>query len=94
MDTNIIPDVSPIMDPGSITGTVAQNVRLSTLDHFQDIRHIELHSRNIHHLYNPGDILILRPQNKKSNVEKILKLLGLENEALKPFAIVQEVFGT
>lgn len=82
-----------VSDKNDLKGLISRNSRLSTMDHFQDIRHIELNVANVHHLYNPGDILVLRPQNNQINVQKILEILGIESEAQKPFAIVEEVFG-
>jgi sulfite reductase alpha subunit-like flavoprotein len=93
LDADNIPEISSINDPNGIMGRVVQNSRLTAPDHFQDIRHVELHASNAHHLYKPGDILLLRPQNKPSNVLKALKILGLENEGQKQFAIVEESFG-
>lgn len=89
MDTDDVPDLKS----NEMTGRVSQNTRLTATEHFQNIRHIELHISNIHHLYTPGDILLLRPQNKQSNVRKVLEILGLEHEAQKPFAIVEANFG-
>lgn len=53
-------------------GTIVSNERITSADHFQDVRHIVIKSDNMD--YKPGDTLGLFPTNTPENVQALLEL--------------------
>lgn len=53
-------------------GTVVSNERITTADHFQDVRRLKISSQNLK--YNPGDTISLYPCNFDQDVETLLEL--------------------
>ncbi|XP_054009179.1 NADPH-dependent diflavin oxidoreductase 1 isoform X3 [Hylaeus anthracinus] len=68
-------------------GTVIENTRTTTEDHFQDVRLIKFTSTNID--YQPGDIMYVRPKNSKEQVEKFFNILNSNNVELHPDIKIQ-----
>ena len=68
-------------------GTVIENVRTTSEDHFQDVRLIRLKSDGIN--YQPGDVLYVRPKNCKKQVERFFSILNDNNVQVHPDMIVQ-----
>ncbi|XP_015118831.1 NADPH-dependent diflavin oxidoreductase 1 isoform X2 [Diachasma alloeum] len=62
--------------------TIMKNTRTTTLDHFQDVRLIELNITNVN--YQPGDIIYLRPKNSPEQVSKFFHLLREHDIPLTP----------
>lgn len=52
------------------------NERVTAPDHFQDIRHIILKSLD-HIDYEPGDVVVIHPENSLENVQLFINLLNL-----------------
>ncbi|GMH41133.1 hypothetical protein BSKO_09043 [Bryopsis sp. KO-2023] len=59
---------------------VLKNERITTAEHFQDVRHIELDIHGSGLNYRPGDVLTIFPQTPENAVEEFLKRMGLNGE--------------
>ncbi|XP_043250700.1 NADPH-dependent diflavin oxidoreductase 1 isoform X1 [Colletes gigas] len=68
-------------------GTVIENERTTTEDHFQDVRLIKLKSDDIN--YQPGDVVYVRPKNSKEQVDKFFSILNSNNVQLSPDMKIQ-----
>ncbi|XP_076162157.1 NADPH-dependent diflavin oxidoreductase 1-like [Ptiloglossa arizonensis] len=68
-------------------GTLIENIRTTTQDHFQDVRLIKLKSNNIN--YQPGDIVYVRPKNSKKQIENFFSVLNTNNVQLNPNMKIQ-----
>lgn len=55
-----------------IVGKLKTNKRVTTEDHFQDVRHVIIESDNL--LYIPGDTVALYPSNDNDSVEQLIQL--------------------
>ncbi|KAI5964619.1 TAH18 [Candida pseudojiufengensis] len=53
------------------TGVVIANERITSADHFQDVRHIKIKSKDLK--YYPGDTISLYPSNFDQDVEDLLE---------------------
>ncbi|XP_074640456.1 NADPH-dependent diflavin oxidoreductase 1-like [Tubulanus polymorphus] len=56
------------------------NDRVTAIDHFQDVRLIRFNNTNLK--YEPGDVLMIHPNNSLQSVENFLKLFALDPDAL------------
>ncbi|KAJ3375657.1 NADPH-dependent diflavin oxidoreductase 1 [Allomyces arbusculus] len=65
---------------GTIAARVECNTRMTTPDHFQDVRHVVL-SIDQGVRYRPGDIARLMPSNSAENVDALLSLIGWTAQA-------------
>lgn len=63
-----------------------QNQRLTPTDHWQDVRHI-IFSADQPHIYAPGDILTISPENNPDDVNQILSLMEWEAIADQPIEL-------
>ena len=52
-----------------------ENLRLTPLDHWQDVRHMSFTSPKTVH-YSPGDVLVVYPENHPNDVDKMIDLMG------------------
>ncbi|KAM9940504.1 hypothetical protein OXX80_000045 [Metschnikowia pulcherrima] len=59
-------------DPQLLAGTLVQNQRVTSPDHFQDVRHVTIESDAVLE-YVPGDTLGLYPQNDARSVQLLLE---------------------
>lgn len=59
---------------GLKTGTFVENTRVTSIDHFQDVRHVVIESDTPDLDYVPGDTLALYPQNDDRSVQLLLEL--------------------
>lgn len=73
-------------------GRIVRNERVTATDHFQDIRHIVLESKDLNALnFQPGDSALIYPVNEDRNVELLLQLQPHWQEvADKPLTISGE----
>lgn len=55
-------------------GTIVENIRTTSQDHFQDVRLIKFTCDNVN--YAPGDILYVRPKNSREQVTNFFNLLN------------------
>jgi sulfite reductase alpha subunit-like flavoprotein len=91
-----------------VKGNVLYNRRLTSKDHFQDVRHLEIQTENaaeyvmifVHmpslnvYSYSAGDVLIIVPKNTAIEVDFLLSIVGWESIADKPFHITPSYPGT
>ncbi|EZF31884.1 hypothetical protein H109_03036 [Trichophyton interdigitale MR816] len=78
-------DTRPL--PGSISATLTDNTRMTPSSHWQDVRHLVLTaSESI--TYAPGDILYITPRNFPQDVDRLISLMGWEEQADIPLQFV------
>lgn len=70
-----------------ITVTVSQNIRITSQDHWQDVRHLilDIHDKSV--VYHPGDSAILYPSNFPEDVETFLTYMHWSEIADTPLSI-------
>ncbi|CAG8555508.1 7172_t:CDS:2 [Racocetra fulgida] len=73
---------------GEIYALLVNNKRVTSHDHFQDVRHIELDIGDTEHKYNPGDVAVIRPKNLPEDVDEFIKLMNLSDVADDTFILV------
>lgn len=56
---------------------VKTNTRITSIDHFQDTRHIELDLGSSGLEYTPGDLLAIFPKTSPSAISDLLNILGM-----------------
>lgn len=61
---------------------VTMNRRVTSCDHFQDVRLIEFDITHIKTKHKPGDVLMVQPQNLKEHVDEFMSVLGLNPEQM------------
>lgn len=71
LKTHSLTRIDNTSDPLKI-GTIESNERITSPDHFQDIRRLVIKSENLD--YKPGDTLGLFPSNSPENVQALLEL--------------------
>ena len=60
------------------------NRRITSKDHFQDTRHLELELLRPDLRYDPGDIIMIQPKNDENLIKDFIARLGLTpNQVLK-----------
>lgn len=69
------------------TSTVERNERMTTLDHFQDVRLIAMVGLGS---YAPGDVAAVLPENDEKDISALLERLGWAAEADKPLVLTSE----
>ncbi|KAI0728825.1 riboflavin synthase domain-like protein [Fomitopsis betulina] len=75
-------------DPQHHIATVSCNRRITAEDWFQDVRHFELDfDEDVS--YEPGDVVIVRPEAQPSDVEAFLVSAGFHNTADDPITITR-----
>lgn len=67
-------DLSLTRSADLIAGHVAKNERLTTEDHFQDVRHLVIESENGDMEFTPGDTCALYPMNDERSVQLLLEM--------------------
>jgi sulfite reductase alpha subunit-like flavoprotein len=85
-DYNLPPnDLLPI--PNAYTATIQDNVAMTPLDHWQNVRHINLFiNKKID--YQPGDCISIFPKNFPEDVDSLIKLMDWTADADKPLTFV------
>lgn len=63
-------------------GTIVENIRTTSEDHFQDVRLIKIHADNIR--YDPGDVIYIRPKNTVEQVKRFFDILQKHDIKLFP----------
>lgn len=84
-----VQDSAPLNDaplpalPGWVSTTLMANERMTTEDHFQDVRLLELRLPEEHArpAYQAGDVACVRPQNPPEDVDLLLRRLGWDDQA-------------
>ncbi|CAG2162563.1 unnamed protein product [Oppiella nova] len=59
---------------------VLSNERITSEDHFQDVRHIKLEVNDTKLSYGLGDVCCIKPQNSDLNINRFLSLLNLNKD--------------
>jgi sulfite reductase alpha subunit-like flavoprotein len=65
--------------------TLVENVRITTADHFQDVRHLEFETSV---LYGAGDVCNFYPQNLAADVDQVISHFNWQDLADKPMHLV------
>ena len=68
-------DESILSVPNSTVATLDSNVRLTPLEHEQDVRHLSF-SLGDRIPYSPGDVLTIYPKNFAEDVSELISLMG------------------
>lgn len=76
-----------LMKDGVRVGTVVENKRTTTVDHFQDVRLIRLQADGVE--YQPGDVIYVRPKNSMEQVRRFFDILHEHNVKLFPDTVIQ-----
>nr|KAF7434072.1 hypothetical protein H0235_002263 [Vespula pensylvanica] len=86
LETDIYTQEMNIKDEMKI-GVIIENTRTTAEDHFQDVRLIKIQREDI--IYEPGDIIYVRPKNSLKQIEKFFNVLNDNNVLLYPDMIIQ-----
>ncbi|XP_011505584.1 PREDICTED: NADPH-dependent diflavin oxidoreductase 1 isoform X2 [Ceratosolen solmsi marchali] len=70
-----------------ITGTVIDNIRTTTTDHFQDVKLIKFKVPEINYL--PGDIIYIKAKNSDEQVNKFFNILNNNGVNIDPNMVIQ-----
>ncbi|KAG9305831.1 hypothetical protein G9A89_006242 [Geosiphon pyriformis] len=81
------PDESQLFDQ-EMSAHVLKNERVTSHDHFQDVRHIELRCEDAALMYKPGDVVVVRPKNLKEEVDEFVKMMEWSSIADDPFILI------
>jgi sulfite reductase alpha subunit-like flavoprotein len=73
-----------------IHAIVACNKRITSEDHFQDVRHFSITTKN-EIMYQPGDTISLYPTNDRQEVQALIEMQGWQNIADRRIALEGEV---
>ncbi|XP_077261146.1 NADPH-dependent diflavin oxidoreductase 1 isoform X2 [Temnothorax americanus] len=68
-------------------GTIVENIRTTSEDHFQDVRLINIQADNIK--YDPGDVIYIRPKNTAEQVKRFFDILREHEIKLFPDTVIQ-----
>ncbi|ESO08448.1 hypothetical protein HELRODRAFT_74964, partial [Helobdella robusta] len=68
----------PEMNRGMFFALVKSNFRLTSPDHWQDVRLITLQSIHAEFKYKPGDVCMIQPSNSDENVKRFLQIMDLD----------------
>ncbi|CAG8650834.1 9689_t:CDS:10, partial [Ambispora leptoticha] len=68
-----------ILSDGEFFARVLKNERITSHDHFQDVRHMD---------YKPGDVAVFRPKNLSEEVEEFIKMMDWVDIADDPFVLI------
>ncbi|PWN48453.1 riboflavin synthase domain-like protein [Violaceomyces palustris] len=84
VDTDFFPGSEPtdLLPPGYRWGRLRRNERMTSEDHWQDVRHIEIESEDGSNLdYRAGDVACLMPENDSDEVSRLIERLGWGDRA-------------
>ncbi|KYN01720.1 NADPH-dependent diflavin oxidoreductase 1 [Cyphomyrmex costatus] len=68
-------------------GTIIENIRTTSQDHFQDVRLITIEANNIN--YDPGDVIYIRSKNTAEQVKRFFDILHEHDIKLFPDTTIQ-----
>ncbi|XP_072285618.1 NADPH-dependent diflavin oxidoreductase 1 isoform X2 [Pyxicephalus adspersus] len=80
-DNSIVERVATCETPTELhpfQAPLVSNQRVTSADHFQDVRLIEFDITGSSIQFSPGDVVMIQPQNSPQNVEKFCALLRLD----------------
>ncbi|ORY01302.1 riboflavin synthase domain-like protein [Basidiobolus meristosporus CBS 931.73] len=76
------------LEPNFEFATLITNQRITSTEHFQDVRHLEMDvSQLSHQAYNPGDIADIIPKNLPEGVQAFMELMKWTDIADKPLIV-------
>lgn len=78
-------DLLPLV--GGHTAEVVHNDRVTSADHFQDVRLVDLHLRDSVP-YGPGAVAVIQPKNFPADVSAFIKLMDWTSIAHKPLNLI------
>ncbi|KAJ6637955.1 NADPH-dependent diflavin oxidoreductase 1 [Pseudolycoriella hygida] len=78
--------VDPVFDKPFAT-KVLSNVRITSENHFQDVRLISFNSKHVQ--WSPGDVFVVRPFNSEEKVQDLFNLFSEHNLQLYPETLIQ-----
>ncbi|XP_045611937.1 NADPH-dependent diflavin oxidoreductase 1 isoform X1 [Procambarus clarkii] len=61
---------------------VTMNKRVTSPDHFQEVRLLEFDVKCMRTKHKPGDVLVVQPQNLEEHVDEFINVLGLNPEQM------------
>ncbi|KAJ3415526.1 NADPH-dependent diflavin oxidoreductase 1 [Chytridiales sp. JEL 0842] len=67
--------------------TVLENSRITSAEHFQDVRHVRFDISDLNISYEAGDVMVVYPQNPAKDVQEVLEYFGWTDIADKPFRL-------
>lgn len=76
-DTEVITNPS-IAKENVFFGILISNERVTSREHFQDVRLIKLDVGGLAVDFDPGDIVVVHPENCKEDVKEFFRLFGLD----------------
>ncbi|CAG8457692.1 10979_t:CDS:10 [Ambispora gerdemannii] len=84
-----------IISDGEFFARILKNERITSHDHFQDVRHMELEfdidDVNVNDLalnYKPGDVVVIRPKNLSEEVEEFIQMMDWVDIADDAFTLI------
>jgi sulfite reductase alpha subunit-like flavoprotein len=86
-DDEAPPSIQPVPVKDSYSASLVANDRVTSADHFQDVRLLDLRL-NRNYSYNPGAVAVVYPKNFPVDVNEFIKLMHWEDVADKPMDIV------
>ncbi|OLY77720.1 NADPH-dependent diflavin oxidoreductase 1, partial [Smittium mucronatum] len=66
-------------------GTVVKNERITSTDHFQDVRSLVIEPNYDECRWNPGDYVSITPQNSAADAQKFLDMMGYSSSSTQNF---------
>ncbi|ELU06663.1 hypothetical protein CAPTEDRAFT_168710 [Capitella teleta] len=79
--------ITPYSQHNPYQAQVLSNDRVTAEDHWQDVRLMRLHVPQESIAYEPGDVLMVMPQNSEENVTEFCQLLKLSPSMLISFSL-------
>lgn len=71
----------------SIMAKVIQNIRMTDIDHFQDVRLIKFYAPTVK--YAPGDVLYIKAKNSDEQVSRLFDILNTNGVDVHPEMLIQ-----
>lgn len=76
-DTEVVAEPK-IANERLFIGTVISNERVTSREHFQDVRLIKLDVGGFDLDYDPGDVVVVHPENCEEDIQEFFRLFSLE----------------
>jgi sulfite reductase alpha subunit-like flavoprotein len=81
------PSIQPVPVKDSYTASLVANDRVTSADHFQDVRLLDLRLDRSYSYY-PGAVAVVYPKNFPVDVNEFIKLMHWEDVADKPMNVI------
>jgi sulfite reductase alpha subunit-like flavoprotein len=86
-DSEAPPSIQPVPVKDSYSASLVANDRVTSADHFQDVRLLDLRLDRSYS-YFPGAVAVVYPKNFPADVNEFIKLMHWEDVADKPMHVV------